>query len=40
MVTLTIFVDFCNAFDTVDFNTLLSRLGGLGFGSTCVKRFS
>ncbi|XP_065584469.1 uncharacterized protein LOC136043481, partial [Artemia franciscana] len=32
--------DFRKAFDTVDFNTLLSRLSGLGLGSTCVKWFS
>ena len=37
MVPLTVFVDFSKAFDTVDFNTLLNRLSGLGLGSTCVK---
>ena len=40
VVPLTVFVDFRKAFDTVDFNTLLSRLSGLGLGSTCVKWFS
>jgi len=40
MIPLTVFVDFRKAFDTVDFNTLLSRLSGLGLGSTCVKWFS
>ena len=40
MVPLTVFVDFRKAFDTVDFNTLLSRLSGLGLGSTCLKWFS
>ena len=40
MVLLTVFVDFRKAFDTVDFNTLLSRLSGHGLGSTCVKWFS
>ena len=29
MIPLTVFVDFRKAFDTVDFNTLLSRLSGL-----------
>ena len=40
MVPLTVFVDFRKAFDTVDFNTLLNRVRGLGLGSTCVKWFS
>ena len=40
VVPLTVFVDFRKAFDTVDFNTLLSRLSGLGLDSTCVKWFS
>jgi len=40
MVPLTAFVDFRKAFDTVEFNTFLNRLSGLGLGSTCVKYFS
>ena len=30
MVPLTAFVDFRKAFDTVEFNTFLNRLSGLG----------
>ena len=39
-VPLTVFVDFCKAFDTINFNTLLSRLSGIGLDSACVKWFS
>ena len=40
IVPLTVFLEFRKDFDTVDFNTLLSRLSWLGLGSTCVKWFS
>ena len=40
LVPLTVFVDFHKAFDSVEFNTLLSRLNRLGLGSTCVTWFS
>ena len=40
LVPLTVFVDFRKAFDTVESNTLLRRLSGLGLGSACVKWFS
>ena len=36
---LSIFIDIRKAFDTVDFQTLLSRLESLGVGGKCLKWF-